>query len=72
MILGVEKMKKGISFASEGDYSAFLTKMASQSNVKTDVMVSSDERVVTLSTSTYEYDNARCVVMAKLVPLKAK
>ncbi|MDO4984005.1 MAG: class B sortase [Eubacteriales bacterium] len=58
-----------LSFASEEDYSAFLTKMASQSNVKTNVEVSSEERVVTLSTCTYEYDNARYVVMAKLVPL---
>jgi len=58
-----------LSFASEADYSAFLNKMASQSNVKTNVSVDSSERIVTLSTCTYEYDNARYVVMGKLVPL---
>ena len=58
-----------LSFASEADYSAFLNKMVSQSNVKTNVSVDSSERIVTLSTCTYEYDNARYVVMAKLVPM---
>ena len=60
-----------LSFASEAEYSSFLNKMASQSNVKTNVSVDSSERIVTLSTCTYEYDNARYVVMAKLVPLAA-
>ena len=59
-----------LSFASEVEYSSFLNKMASQSNVKTPVSVDSSERIVTLSTCTYEYDNARYVVMAKLVPLE--
>lgn len=58
-----------LSFASEEEYSAFLSKMASKSNVKTDVAVDSTERIVTLSTCTYEYDNARYVVLGKLVPI---
>mgnify|MGYP002524453035 CR=1 FL=1 len=58
-----------LSFASEAEYSAFLNKMVSQSNVKTNVSVDSSERIVTLSTCTYEYDNARYVVMGKLVPM---
>lgn len=58
-----------LSFASEAEYSSFLNKMASQSNVKTNVSVDSSERIVTLSTCTYEYDNARYVVMGKLVPM---
>lgn len=58
-----------LSFASEAEYSAFLNKMVSQSNVKTNVSVDSSERIVTLSTCTYEYDNARYVVMGKLVPI---
>ena len=59
-----------LSFASEAEYSAFLNKMVSQSNVKTNVAVDSTERIVTLSTCTYEYDNARYVVMGKLVPIE--
>ena len=58
-----------LSFASEAEYSSFLNKMVSQSNVKTNVSVDSSERIVTLSTCTYEYDNARYVVMGKLVPM---
>lgn len=58
-----------LSFASEAEYSAFLNKMVSQSNVKTNFSVDSSERIVTLSTCTYEYDNARYVVMGKLVPM---
>ncbi len=60
-----------LSFASEAEYSSFLNKMVSQSNVKTNVSVDSSERIVTLSTCTYEYDNARYVVMGKLVPMGA-
>ena len=50
-------------------YGAWLNKMKSQSVFTTDTDVTVDDRVVTLSTCTYEYDNARFVVQGKLVPL---
>ena len=34
-----------------------------------DVEVGPEDRIITLSTCTYEYDNARYVVMGKLVPI---
>ena len=43
--------------------------MKSQSIFDSDTEVTIDDRVVTLSTCTYEYDNARFVVQGKLVPL---
>ena len=45
--------------------------MKSQSDFQSDVEVTGNDRVITLSTCTYEYDNARYVVMGKLVPLDA-
>ncbi|MGI5977223.1 MAG: class B sortase [Candidatus Limivicinus sp.] len=61
-----------LSFANEDDYGAYLEKMKSQSDFDCDVEVDTTERVLTLSTCTYEYDNARYVVQGKLVPLERK
>ncbi len=58
-----------LSFSSADEYGAWLNKMKSQSVFTTDTDVTVDDRVVTLSTCTYEYDNARFVVQGKLVPL---
>lgn len=60
-----------LSFPSENDYVDFINKMKSQSDFQSDVEVTGNDRVITLSTCTYEYDNARYVVMGKLVPLDA-
>ena len=60
-----------LSFPSEEDYVNFVNKMKSQSDFQSDVEVTGNDRVITLSTCTYEYDNARYVVMGKLVPLDA-
>ncbi len=43
--------------------------MQSQSDFTSDVEVTENDRVITLSTCTYEYDNARFVVQGKLVAL---
>lgn len=58
-----------LSFSSAEDYGAWVAKMQSQSEFTSDVEVTVDDRVITLSTCTYEYDNARFVVQGKLVPL---
>ena len=56
-------------FYSAEDYAAWLTKMQSQSDFTSNVEVTENDRVITLSTCTYEYDNARFVVQGKLVAL---
>ncbi|MBQ8217527.1 MAG: class B sortase [Oscillospiraceae bacterium] len=58
-----------LSFPSEEDYVKYQQKMKSQSDFNCDVELAPTDRVITLSTCTYEYDNARYVVQGKLVPL---
>ena len=56
-------------FDSEEAYAAWLERMVANSDFKTDVKLSVEDRVVTLSTCSYEYYDARYVVMGKLVPI---
>lgn len=56
-------------FNSRTEFEEWLTLMRSYSDFTCDVQLGIEDRVVMLSTCTYEYDNARYVVMAKLVPL---
>lgn len=56
-------------FESRTEFEEWFSLMRSYSDFECDVTVGSDDRLVTLSTCTYEYDNARYVVMAKLVPI---
>ena len=56
-------------FNSDAEYGAFLEKMKGFSDFDCDVEVGPEDRIITLSTCTYEYDNARYVVMGKLVPI---
>lgn len=59
-------------FESRTEFEDWFALMRSYSDFTCDVEVGVDDRLVTLSTCTYEYDNARYVVMAKLVPLDSK
>lgn len=52
------------------DYSDFISYAFSKSLVKADVSVTNDDRIVTLSTCAYSSNEARFVVIAKLVPLE--
>ena len=56
-------------FESRTEFEEWLNLMRGYSDFSSDVKVGQDDRVVTLSTCTYDYDNARYVLMAKLVPL---
>ena len=56
-------------FDSRTEFDEWFTLMRSYSDFVSDVEFGSDDRLVTLSTCTYEYDNARYVLMAKLVPI---
>ena len=56
-------------FNSDAEYGAFLEKMKGFSDFDSDVEVGPEDRIITLSTCTYEYDDARFVLMGKLVPI---
>ncbi len=58
-----------IGFVDDADFQAFLDQASSRSNFRSDVEVTAQDHVITLSTCTYEYDNARYVLVGKLVPL---
>lgn len=57
------------AFTDESVYAAYLNQVKAWSLIETDVDVTDEDRIVTLSTCTYEYENARFVVQAKLVPI---
>lgn len=54
-------------FSGKGDRQAYLDQILAASEVDMGVSVSPDDRIVMLSTCTYEYDDARLVVYGKLV-----
>lgn len=58
-----------IEFGSEEEKTAFLQKAAAESNFDAAVEPTVDDRIITLSTCTYSYDNARYLVMGILTPI---
>ena len=56
-------------FESRTEFEEWVNLMRGYSDFSSDVEIGLDDRIVTLSTCTYDYDNARYVLMAKLVPL---
>lgn len=58
-----------IGFVDDAAFQAFIDQACSRSNFRSDVEVTAEDHVITLSTCTYEYDNARYVLLGKLVPL---
>lgn len=58
-----------LEFASDDLYLAFLNKMKSFSDFNCSVQLSASDRIICLSTCTYEYNNARYIVFGKLVPV---
>ncbi len=56
-------------FESDADYVAYLQKICSRSDFKSNVSLSYKDRIITLSTCSYEYNDARYVVHGKLVPI---
>jgi len=59
-----------MAFADEDTFVAFAAKMKTFSEVNTDVSVGYGDRIICLSTCTYEYNEARFVVFGKLVPIQ--
>ncbi len=56
-------------FYSDEAFLQFVQDAKLQSNFKTEVEVSAEDRVITLSTCSYEYYDARYVIQGKLVPV---
>ncbi|MPW24268.1 class B sortase [Alkalibaculum sp. M08DMB] len=54
-------------FATEKEYEGFLKEIKERSLYDTGVKVMKEDKILTLSTCTYEFDNARFTVHAKLV-----
>ena len=59
------------TFSFDGDeaYAAWLQRMLAASDFKSNVRLTTADRVVTLSTCSYEYYDARYVAIGKLVPI---
>ena len=57
------------NFSSDQEFQRYLESWRSRSNFDTDVEVGGSDRIMTLSTCTYEYEDARYVVMCKIVPI---
>lgn len=58
-----------ISFSGDQAFKDYISAMKGHSLFKSDVEVAPGDKIVTLSTCTYDYDDARFVVQAKLVPI---
>lgn len=58
-----------ITFDNEAENQAYLDSVISQSKFKSDVDVKTGDKICTLSTCTYDYDDARFVVQGKLVAI---
>ena len=59
-----------ISFQDHAAFLSFVETMRNQSITKTDTPIGAEDRIITLSTCTYEYDDARFIVQAVLHPVK--
>lgn len=57
------------NFKNENTRKEFIAFSKSSSKISTNVDIKAKDKFVTLSTCTYEYDNARFVVIAKMVPI---
>lgn len=56
-------------FNTREEHARFIDEITSLSDIKTDITVEPYDKIVTLATCTYEYDNARYIVHGKLVPV---
>lgn len=58
-----------IEFGEDYTFQNFLDEVRGLSEIQSPVEVTTEDRIITFSTCTYEYDNARFVVHGKLVPI---
>lgn len=53
------------NFKNDADYLSFINTLQDKSKFQTDIKLTSEDQILTLSTCTYEFDNARFVVHAR-------
>ena len=68
-VTGADSDVYGFNFESRSAFQTFIDRMRSRSNYDTDVEVTSADHIMTLSTCSYEFDDARYVVLCKIVPI---
>ena len=54
-------------FISDAKFSEFINKVKSKSIINTDISVQTDDKIITLVTTSNEFEGARLVVMGRLV-----
>lgn len=59
-----------LNFKDESDISSFYDKLKHKSMISTDVELTTSDNIVSLQTCTYEFEDARFIVHAKLVPVE--
>ncbi len=59
-----------LSFSDDADYHAYLQKIRKLSEFSSSVEVEQNDQIVTLSTCTYSYEDARYVLFCKLMPME--
>lgn len=59
-----------LEYRDDAEFEQYLEKIRLLSDFSSDVTVTGQDRIVTLSTCTYDYDDARYVVHCKLVPMQ--
>ena len=57
------------NFDTRDQFQEFINRMYSRSNFDSGVQVTSSDHIMTLSTCSYEYDDARYVVLCKIIPM---
>ena len=57
------------NFETREEYSQFLDTMRARTDYQSNVEVNANDHIMTLSTCSYEYDDARYVVLCKIVPM---
>ena len=55
------------SFEGKDEYKEFLERIKNKSIYKSDISVNENDKIITLSTCSYEFDDARLVVTGKLI-----
>ena len=55
------------SFEDKDEYKEFLERIKNKSIYKSDISVNENDKIITLSTGSYEFDDARLVVTGKLI-----
>ena len=57
------------NFKNENEYISFLQEIKNKSEIKSNITLNSKDKILTLSTCSYEFSNARRVVHAKLIEI---